>query len=165
MSDLLQKLELLHATGTLFIPANGDHIVKTLYEILNVLDGKSLALLAFDGILVAATTFTAEKGDVFNKRGLPRLLAILIIVFALGAAALCLCVAQISYPFFDYVKMAPGKLDFSEDIRNLSVTIDWRTWYYRVAWWFSIIAIPLYIVMFWVSLDWSKQKITRKKKS
>jgi hypothetical protein len=162
MSDLLQKLELLHATGTLFIPANGNHIVKTLYEILNVLDGKALALLAFDGILVAATTFTAEKGDVFNKRGLPRRLAILIIIFALVAAALCLGVARISYPFFDYVKMAPGKLDFSEDIRSLGAEIDWRTWYYQIAWSFSIIAIPLYLVMFWVSLDWRKKKTARK---
>jgi hypothetical protein len=31
-----------------------------------VLDSKGLALLAFDGIIVAATTFAAEKGASFT---------------------------------------------------------------------------------------------------
>lgn len=75
--DFLQKIELLHAAGTQITPPNGQEIVKTLYDILNVLDNKGLALLAFDGIIVAATTFAAEKGGVFHKRGLARWLAIL----------------------------------------------------------------------------------------
>ena len=80
MCDLLQKLELLHAAGTQITPLHATEIVKTLYEILTILDGKGLALLAFDGIVVAATTFVAEKGDVFRKPGLARWLAILVIV-------------------------------------------------------------------------------------
>ncbi len=51
--DLLQKLELLHAAGTQINPSLGQEIVKTLYDILTVLDSKGLALLAFDGIVVA----------------------------------------------------------------------------------------------------------------
>ena len=83
MCDLLQKLELLHAAGTQITPSGATELVKTFYEILTILDGKGLALLAFDGIIVAATTFVAEKGDVFRKRGLARWLAILVIVIAL----------------------------------------------------------------------------------
>jgi hypothetical protein len=86
--DLLQKLELLHAAGTQVAP-HGQEIVKTLYEILNVLDSKGLALLAFDGIVVAATTFAAEKGGVFHRSGLPRWLAILVIILCVAGAALC----------------------------------------------------------------------------
>jgi hypothetical protein len=65
--DLLQKLELLHAARTQINPVDGQEIVKTFYDLLTVLDSKGLALLAFDGIVVAATTFCCRKG-----RGLPQ---------------------------------------------------------------------------------------------
>jgi hypothetical protein len=158
--DFLQKIELLHAAGTQITPPNGQEIVKTLYDILNVLDTKGLALLAFDGIIVAATTFAAEKGGVFHKRGLARWLAILVIVLSLGAAALCLFVSEISYPFLHYVECStPAKMDFSREIDHLATLIDWRTWYYQVAWWFSIVAIPLFFVMFWGSLNWKNRAL------
>jgi hypothetical protein len=153
--EFLQKIELLHAVGTQITPLNGQEIVKTLYDILNILDSKGLALLAFDGIIVAATTFAAEKGGVFHKRGLARWLAILIIVLSLSAAALCLFVSEISYPFLHYVDCStPAKMDFSSEINHLASLIDWRTWYYQIAWSFSIVAIPLFFVMFWGSLNW-----------
>jgi hypothetical protein len=155
--DFLQKIELLHAVGTQIIPPNGREIVKSLYDILNVLDNKGLALLAFDGIIVAATTFAAEKGGVFHKRGAARWLAILIIVLTLGAAALCLFVSEISYPFLHYVDCSmPAKMDFSGEINHLATLIDWRTWYYQTAWSFSIVAIPLFFIMFCGSLNWKK---------
>jgi len=156
--DLLQKIELLHAAGTQFNPPEAKEIAKTLYDILTILDGKGLALLAFDGIIVAATTFAAEKGDVFRRPGLARWLAIPIIILSLAAAALCLGVAEISYPFFHYVACStPDKLDYAGEISHLAVLVDWRTVYYQIAWSFSIIAIPLFLVMFWVSLRWNKQ--------
>ncbi len=156
--DLLQKIELLHAGGTQFNPPGAKEILKTFYDVLNVLDAKGLALLAFDGIVVAATTFAAEKGQVFDKRGLARWLAIVVIVLSLSAAALCLFVSEISYPFFYFVECsAPGNLDFTNEINRLAALVDWRTAYYRLAWWFSIIAIPLYLWMFWVSLNWRKR--------
>ncbi|MDE2375553.1 MAG: hypothetical protein KGL96_15115 [Hyphomicrobiales bacterium] len=153
--DLLQKIELLHAAGTQVVPAHGGEIVKTLYDILSVLDSKGLALLAFDGIVVAATTFAAEKGDVFRKRGLARWLAIAVIVVSLSGAALCLGVSEISYRFLHFVDCAaPDKLDYTAEIAHLSNLVEWRTVYYQIAWALSIVAIPLFLVMFWVSLDW-----------
>jgi hypothetical protein len=155
--DLLQKIELLHTAGTQFTPPNAEGMVKSLYEILNVLDSKGLALLAFDGIVVAATTFAAEKGNVFHKRGLARWLAILIIFLSLLGAALCLFVSEISYSFFHYVDCnGPGALDFSDELGRLATLAVWRSWYYRLAWIASIVAIPLFLVMFWVSLNWEK---------
>ncbi len=156
--DLLQKIELFHAAGTQMIPPHGPEIVKTFYDILTVLDSKGLALLAFDGIVVAATTFAAEKGGVFHRRGMARWLAILIIILSLAAAALCLFVSEVSYSFFHYVDCtAPDKLDFSPEISRLSTLVEWRTAYYQTAWWFSMIAIPLFFVLFWGSLNWSNK--------
>lgn len=155
--DLLQKIELLHAVGTHFTPPNAEAVVRSFYEILNVLDSKGLALLAFDGIVVAATTFAAEKGNVFHKRGLARWLAIFIIFLALLGAALCLFVSEISYSFFHYVDCTGSDtLDFSNEVGRLATLVEWRSWYYRIAWASSIVAIPLFLVMFWVSLNWEK---------
>lgn len=159
--DLLQKIELLHAAGTQFIPPDGREVVRTFYEILTILDDKGLALLAFDGIIVAATTFAAEKGGVFQKPGLARWLAIAIIVLSLAAAVACLFVSEISYPFFYYVSCnAPHSLDYTQEIEHLTNLVVWRTNYFHFAWWCSIVAIPLFIVMFWVSLDWRKRGTT-----
>ena len=156
--DLLQKIELFHAAGTQMVPPHGPDIVKAFYDILTVLDSKGLALLAFDGIIVAATTFAAEKGGVFHRRGMARWLAILIIILSLAAAALCLWVSEISYSFFHYVDCtAPDKLDFSKEIARLATLVDWRTAYYRIAWWCSMIAIPLFFVLFWGSLNWTNK--------
>jgi hypothetical protein len=156
--DLLQKIELLHAAGTPIAPAHATETLKTLYEILTILDNKGLALLAFDGIIVAATTFAAEKGGVFNRRGLARWLAIAVIFLSLLAAAACLFVSEISYPFFGYVACtAQHGLDYTEEIDELAALVDWRTAYFQIAWWCSIVAIPLFAVMFWVSLNWRKQ--------
>ena len=73
--DLLQKIELIYAAGTQFIPPNAREVVRTFYDLLTILDNKGLALLAFDGIIVAATTFAAEKGGAFHRRGMARRLA------------------------------------------------------------------------------------------
>ena len=156
--DLLQKIELFHAAGPQMIPPHGPDIVKAFYDILTVIDSKGLALLAFDGIIVAATTFAAEKGGVFHQRGMARWLAILIIILSLAAAALCLWVSEISYSFFHYVDCtAPNRLDFSNEITRLATLVDWRTAYYRIAWWFSMIAIPLFFILFWGSLNWTNK--------
>ena len=156
--SLLEKIELLHAAGTQFSPPHAGEIIKNLYDILNVIDEKGLALLAFDGIVVAATTFAAEKGGVFHRPGLARWLATSIIVLSLAAAALCLGVSEISYRFFQYVECStPDKLDFSNEITHLASLVDWRTAYFQIAWLFSIVAIPLFLLMFSVSLNWRKQ--------
>jgi hypothetical protein len=141
------------------VPPHGSDIVKAFYDILTVIDSKGLALLAFDGIIVAATTFAAEKGGVFHRRGLARWLAILIIILSLAAAALCLWVSEISYSFFHYVDCtSPDRLDFSNEITRLATLVDWRTVYYRIAWWFSMIAIPLFFILFWGSLNWTTNR-------
>lgn len=155
--DLLHKIQLLHAAGTHFTPADAREVVQSFYEIMSILDNKGLALLAFDGIIVAATTFAAEKGGVFSKRGLARWLAIIVIFLSLAAAVACLFVSEVSYPFYGYVACSgPNGLDFTNEINQLSNLVDWRTDYFHFAWYCSIIAIPLFAWMFWVSLNWHR---------
>ena len=65
---------------------------------------------------------------------------------------------RISYSFFHYVDCtAPDRLDFSNEITRLSTLVAWRTAYYQIAWWFSMIAIPLFFVLFWGSLSWTNK--------
>jgi len=150
---LLHKIELLNTAGTQVVPANAHAIAATFYDMLTILDDKGLALLAFDGIIVAATTFAAEKGGAFQRRGMARALAVLIIVLALAASVACLFVSEISYPFYGHVVCsAPHGLDFTDEIDHLAASAQWRTFYFHIAWWLSLIAIPLFLVLFWVSL-------------
>jgi hypothetical protein len=125
---------------------------------LTTLDNKGLALLAFDGIIVAATTFVAERGGVFQRRGMARGLAVLTIVSALVASVACLFVSEVSYSFFYYVACnAPHSLDYTAEIGNLAKLVDWRTDYFQLAWWCSLIAIPLFLLLFWMSLHRKNQ--------
>ena len=159
--DLLQKIELFHAAGTQFVPPDARDVVKTLYEVMTVLDNKGLALLAFDGIIVAATTFVAERGGVFQRRGMARVLAVFVIILALVASMACLFVSEISYPFFHYVACKSAhSLDYTDEIRSLANLVDWRTDYFQVAWWCSLVAIPLFLVLFWISLHRKKHDAT-----
>lgn len=157
--DLLQKVELLHAAGTQFNPPDAREVLGSFYDMLTILDTKGLALLAFDGIIVAATTFAAEKGGLFQRQGLPRFLAIAIILLSLAAAVACLFVSEVSYPFFYYVSCdKPHSLNYTAEISRLATLVDWRTDYFHFAWWCSIVAIPLFAVMFWVSLNWARRE-------
>jgi hypothetical protein len=52
---------------------------------------------------------------------------------------------------------SPDTLDYTNEINHLATLVDWRTVYYQIAWSFSIMAIPLFLVMFWVSLHLRKQ--------
>jgi hypothetical protein len=85
-----------------------------------------------------------------------RWLAILIIILSLAAAALCLWVSEISY-CSSVDCTAPDKLDFSNEINRLATLVDWRTAYYQLAWWFSMITIPLFFILFWGSLNWTNR--------
>lgn len=155
--NLLQKIQLLHAAGTQFTPANAREVLLSFYEMMNILDDKGLALLAFHGIIVAATTFAAEKGGVFSRRGLARWLAIMVIFLSLSGAVACLFVSEVSYPFLGYVACkTPGSLDFTDEINRLANLVDWRTDYFHFAWWCSIVVIPLFAWMFWVSMNWRR---------
>jgi hypothetical protein len=97
------------------------------------------------------------KKAAFSRPGLARWLAIVVIVLSLAAAAACLFVSEISYPFFSHVACIQANgLDFSTELKRLSELVAWRTNYFIFAWWCSILAIPLFGLMFWASFKQSR---------
>ena len=148
--DLLQKIELFHAAGTQMFPPHGPEIVKTFYDILTVLDSKGLALLAFDGIVVAATTLPPKKVASFTvgewRDG-----------WRFDHHPVSDCRNFMPFGLRNFLLVhctAPDRLDFSDEITRLSTLVDWRTEYYQISRWCSMIAIPLFFVLFWGSLSW-----------
>jgi len=146
MSNLLNKYRLTADPQTITVPADGKEIKEAFYGNLTVLDTKASALMTFDGILIAVASFTVQQGGVFEDEPL---LALIVIITALIASGLCLFVAQISYPFFGKVIINPPQtLDFTAEIKALHGAVDWRTVFYRSAWWLSLLAIVLFLIMF-----------------
>jgi len=152
MSDLRKKYENSLAPETVIVPPNALAIKECFYSNLTVLDTKASALMAFDGILIAVASFTVQAGGVFEKQPV---VPLIVIITALIAAGLCLFVAQISYPFLGKVISKPGTpngLDYNTEINALHGAVDWRTCYYRIAWWLSLTAIALFLIMFLLTL-------------
>jgi len=153
MSRLREKYELLSAQGISINPPKAEQTAKSLYEALTILDSKASALMAFDGILVAAAAFTVEKAGALDAQ---RAVTFIAIVIALAAAALCLLVARISYPFLDKVRITPGVppgLDYSDEIRALDGEVMRRTRYYRIAWRLSLAGLLPFLIMFGLALQ------------
>ena len=154
MNDLLEKLVALHAAGAQVTPENAKDVANYLYEALTVIDRKAATLLVFDGILVAAAAFAIEKESTRAQR----LLTFVVILMVLAAAGLTLVAAQISYPFFDKIVVTAGHVDFSTELRALADALVSRTAFYRTAWWLSIAALPLFLVMFAKSIGWKSRR-------
>lgn len=113
MSELRKKYELLFAEKTEFVPDKARDIKESLYGNLTILDSKASALMAFDGILIAAATFAFPSAS-----GLQWWALLIGIVMALTAAGFCLGVAQVSYPFLGKVAMTPARPAVSGGGRN-----------------------------------------------
>jgi len=154
MSELREKHELLLAEGTSINPLKAKEITEFLYADLTILDSKASALMSFDGILTAVASFTVQDEGILARQPLIPLIAI---VLGLLAACLCLFVAQISYPFLGKVRIVAGPprgLEYSEELNALDGAVIWRTCFYRTAWWLSLGAVVLFLIMFVVAL-WS----------
>lgn len=152
MSELREKYELSSAQDTSIKPSRAKDTTKSFYEALNILDSKASALMGFDGILIAAATFTVEKQGLI---GIQRAVTLTVIIMALFAAALCLFVARISYPFLGKVTIIPGPprgLDYSDEISALDRESVRRTGLYRTAWLLSLTAVTLFMIVFVKSL-------------
>jgi hypothetical protein len=141
MSHLCEKYDLLTSSAPV-MPPNGPAIKDHFYNTLTTLDSKASALMAFDGILIAAATFAVPTA--FSDFWRWTLFAV--IVVALIAAGFCLAVAQVSYSFLGKVEILPGPpraLNFSEELKALSIAVKRRTTFYRIAWRLSFGTVTL----------------------
>jgi hypothetical protein len=136
---MLDKLLKLYG-GLPTTPDGAEHILKAFYEALHALDTTASALLIFNGVLVAAASFAADRTRD-DKILWPWV--IVMILIALVAAGLCLRVAHISYPFYDKVVITSGHVDFTKEFEALDYEVVLRTCLFRTAWWLSIIAVVM----------------------
>jgi hypothetical protein len=137
---MLYKLLILNAAGAQITPEGAKEILKAFYHALNALDTTASALLIFNGILVAAASFAADRT---RDNKLLWAWVIVVILIALIAAGLCLRVAHISYPFYDKVVATSGRVDFTKEFEELNKEVALRTWLFQNAWRLSIIAVVM----------------------
>jgi hypothetical protein len=122
--------------------------IDWLYSILTILDTKAGALLAFDGLLLAAASFMYEK--MSENMALLKVLALGLILVALLAALLCLLVAQMSYSFLGRITV--GTLDNTAEINELERVAEQRTKYLWVAWGVSVGAVLFFMLVVVIKL-------------
>jgi hypothetical protein len=95
MDNILDKLALLNSPEY----EAARRTLEFFYEALSVLDHKAEALMVFDGILIAASAFVLDRGNLHRIHKWRRTLVLLAIMLALFAAASCLFVARVKYSF------------------------------------------------------------------
>jgi hypothetical protein len=110
---------------------------------LTILDSKAGALLAFDGLLLAAEALMYDK--MSEHINLLRPYSLVLILITLAAALLCLLVAQVSYDFLG--RIAFDTNDNTAEIDELGAAVELRTNRLGVAWGFSVIAVIFFMIL------------------
>ena len=143
MDNIVDKLALLNSPEY----EAARRTLEFFYEALSVLDHKAEALMVFDGILIAASAFVLDKGDLHRVHKWRRALVLIAILLALLAAGACLFVARVKYSFLGDVTIVGGKLQLNEEFQALSVVLAHRTFDYELAWYLSVSAVSLSILV------------------
>jgi len=143
MDSIVDKLALLNSPEY----EAARRTLEFFYEALTVLDHKAEALMVFDGILIAAAAFLLDRGNLHLVHKWRRILVLLAILLALFAAAACLFVARVKYSFLGDVTIQGGKLQLTEEFQALTVVLANRTFDYELAWYLSVSAVCLSILV------------------
>jgi hypothetical protein len=143
MDNIVDKLALLNSPEY----EAARRSLEFFYEALSVLDHKAEALMVFNGILIAASAFVLDRGNLHRVHKWRRILVLLAIILALLAAGSCLFVARVKYSFLGDVTIAGGKLQLDEEFRALSVVLAHRTFDYQLAWYLSVSAVCISILV------------------
>jgi hypothetical protein len=162
MHNMYEVLLKLHTPDVQISPGNlkaaeAREVLGAFYEALHALDITSSALLIFNGVLITAAAFAAER---VRPAAVPQTIAntvlriwiVAVIVIGLIASALCLRVTHISYPFYGKVVAvtdSAGKVivDFSKEFAKLDYEVALRTCLFQAAWWLSMIAVGVSVVV------------------
>jgi hypothetical protein len=127
-------------------------ILKAFYEALHALDITSSALLIFNGVVITAAAFAAEKAGIAKVLcGWLRAWLIAVIIIGLVASGLCLWVTRISYAFYGKVAITPN-LDFTQEFAALDYEVALRTCLFQIAWGFSMAAVAVSILVILASI-------------
>lgn len=134
--------------GAVAPPVAGDNLapkdaeqIKWLYDVLTILDAKAGALLAFDGLILAAASLMYDK--LSENVLVLKVLSLLLIIVSLIAALACLLVARVSYSFLGEVDLTA--YSNAREIDALGLAVEERTERLARAWRVSIGAVGLFI--------------------
>lgn len=124
--------------------------IKWLYDLLTILDQKAGALLAFDGLLLAAEALMYDK--MSEKIDWLHYASLILMLVTIVAALTCLFVARVSYAFL-------GKVDLNVynntaeilELGNVARARTHRLWW---GWGFSVLSVFLFIALVLVFLIW-----------
>ena len=130
-------------------PPNDADTIKWLYDVLTILDSKAGALLAFDGLLLAAASLMYDK--IAESVPTLKVPSLLLIIVSLVAALLCLLVARISYPFLGAIKL--DQQNNQAEIDGLGQVVEDRTRLLARAWWMSVCAVGVFIFFVMLVVD------------
>lgn len=124
--------------------------INWLYGVLTILDQKAGALLAFDGLLLAAEALMYDK--MSERVGWLHYASLVLMLVTVMAALLCLFVAQISYAFLGKIDLS--LYDNSAEIEELGALAQVRTHRLWWGWRLSVAAVLLFIVLVLIFLLW-----------
>jgi len=115
-------------------------VLKTLYELLNIIDGKASSLLTLNAITVAILAIIAQ-GEIspsdpssshpHNSVLIPLALGTLTIAVS---AFFCFTIMNIAWKFFGHVTLANGQQALGTEIAELCRLLDDRAGKYTWAW-------------------------------
>ncbi len=137
-ADLIGKITKLGQ-----LPETKDKLGQ-LYGILTILDSKATGLLTMNALFAAIlAALAADHRALADAMIAPDHQWVLI--FQLGciavSALLCLFIVRVTWQFLSKIPQSPTKSeDFEPELRRLATVIDDRTHYYRIAWWFAVLA-------------------------
>jgi hypothetical protein len=146
-NSYLEKYEAAAPQGT---TSTAQSQIAALYDILGVIDGKASALMTFDGIILAATSFSLAQpppsmnwftGSVAASGA-----------FSLLSVIVCLAVVAIDWPFLGKVGKESGRYEFKVEIDSLKQVMLFRQDSYRAAWFLSFASVVFFLVAYGVYL-------------
>jgi hypothetical protein len=141
---LERSANLLARIKALTLDTDATKVIAQLYPILTTLDGKANGLLRVNSLFL--TVVLAIFGWIrFGTSGVsfqPILYPLAAVVLAtLGVSSLfCMWIVKVSWPFLGRAsKNETGGYAFDKEIASLARAANWRTVYYRVAWFLALI--------------------------
>lgn len=122
--------------------------INWLYRVLTILDGKAGALLAFDGLLLAAEALMYDK--MSEKIEWLHYASLVLMLVTVIAALLCMFVAYVSYAFLGKIDLSIS--DNSAEIDKLGTVAEVRTHRLWWGWGLSVFAVLFFIVLVFIFL-------------
>lgn len=126
-------------------------IIDRLYSNLTILDSKANGLLRVNSffltILLAFLGWLHANPQLKNKETYTTVAQIDLVVI-IFSCVLCLGIVRISWRFLGQVRAAGDRgYDFDDETKRLANTVDDRTHFYWLAWWGTLIALLMPVLV------------------